>query len=194
MKKRIADLVSNTLNPFFMSLGIIGLVSFASAPGTVSALKWALLAVALSVLPVFLAIIYLVRKGKIDTIYTDARRQRTGIYLLAGLIAAAGGINLIYLGAPLMLRAAFLAGFSGAVIFTGITWWWKVSLHTAMVAAAVTILVILHGWLAVIAAVIVPLMAWARVASDHHSPAQTVTGAILGALVVILALYPFVSV
>ena len=192
MRKRIANLTSNILSPFLVSLAIILLISFESTSSTLDALKWALISLALSVLPVFLVIVYLVRNGRLDAIFTNVREQRTKIYLLVGLCASVNWIILIYLGAPSILVAAFAGGFSMAVIFMCINLWWKISLHTALVAASVTVMVMLYGWIAAVTVALVPLTAWARIELNYHSLAQVATGALLATLIVVVVLYPFV--
>ena len=191
-RKRIANLTSNILNPFVVSLVVILLLSFVSTPSTLDALKWALISMALSVLPVFLVIVYLVQTGRLDAVFTIVRGQRTQIYLLAGLCTVVGGIILIYLRAPSILVAAFTAGLSTIVIFMFINLWWKISLHTAFIAASVTILVMFYGWNAAITVALVPLTAWARVELEHHSLAQVATGALIAALITVAVFYPFV--
>jgi hypothetical protein len=191
MKKRIANLTSNILNPFLVSLAIIWLISFTATSSTVDAIKWALISIVLSLLPVFLALVYLTRHGKLDSIFTNVRRQRTRIYLLASLCALAGFIVLYYLRAPSLLVAAFTAGLSATVIFMCINLWWKISLHTAFIAASVTVLVILYGWIAAVSVALVPLTAWARIEQKHHSLAQAAAGALLASLVVVLVFYFF---
>ncbi len=192
MKKRIANLTSNILNPFLLCLAMIVLLSFVSASSTLDALKWALIAMALSVLPVFLVIIYLVRKSRLDAVFTNIREQRTKLYLLAGLCAIVSRITLAYLRAPSILVAAFTAGLSLTVIFMLVNLWWKISLHTALVAASATVLVMMYGWAAAVTVTLVPLTAWARIELEYHSLAQTATGALLAALIVVVVFYPLV--
>lgn len=191
MRKRIAGLTSNILNPFLVSLIIIVLLSFESASGISDALKWSFILAAISILPVFLAAVYLLRKGRLDGIFTAVRKQRTAIYVLSGVCAAVGYIILLFSKAPLMLRAAFATGLSGVVTFTVINLWWKISLHTALVAALVTVMVILYGWIATAGVVLVLLIAWARLALKQHSLAQVVAGAVLAALITVAAFYLF---
>lgn len=90
-----------------------------------------------------------------------------------------------------MLLAISVTGLSGAVVFMGINLWWKISLHTAFVAASVTVLVILFGPVAAIAIILLPLIIWARIELEHHSLAQAATGAILSASIVVLIFYLF---
>jgi len=191
VRKRIADLISNILNPFLVSLIIIVLLSFESASGISDALKWSLILAAISILPVFSAVVYLLRKGKLDGIFTAVRRQRTTIYVLSGVCAAVGYVILLISKAPLMLRAAFATGLSGVIAFTVINLWWKISLHTALVTALVTVMVILYGWIATAGLVLVLLIAWARLALRQHSLAQVVAGAVLAALITVAAFYLF---
>jgi len=190
MRTRIANLTSNILNPFWLSLAIILLLSFVSTPDTRDALKWALIAVVFSVLPVFLAIMYLVHKGSLDAVFTNARRQRTKVYLLAGLSAIVSCIILALLRAPSILVSAFATGLLTIVIFMCINLRWKISLHTALVAASVTVLVMLYGWMATATVALVPLTAWSRVELKRHSLAQAAIGAILATLIVVLVFYP----
>lgn len=147
----------------------------------------------LSVLPVFLVILYLVRTGRLDTIFTNARGQRTRIFLLASAFAVMGSIILAHLKAPPILVTGFIAGLSTAAIFMCINLWWKISLHTAFVAGSATVLVMLYGWIAAVTVALVPLTVWARVELKHHSLAQAATGALLAALIVVVvfSLVPF---
>jgi len=110
---------------------------------------------------------------------------------VAGVCAATGYATLLYFKAPLMLVAAFASGLCAAVIFLVINLWWKISLHTAFATALVTVAVILYGWIAIITAVLVPLIAWARIELKHHSPAQVFVGALLAILIVFTTFHLF---
>lgn len=191
VRQRVANLLSNVLSPFWVSLLIIVLLAFNSTSSPFDALKWVFIAVLLSVLPIFLVIFYLVRSGRLDAVFTNVREQRTKIYLLAGLCAIVGYIILRYLGAPKMLVATFTAGLLTTLVFMCINLWWKISLHTALVAGAVTLLVMLYGWIAMVPVVLVPLIGWARIELEYHSLAQVATGALLEALIVIVVFAVF---
>ena len=192
MRKRIASLTSVILHPILLMLVMLFLLSFVSAPSTLDAIRWALISVALSILPVMLSLVYLVRSGRLDSFFTIVRRQRTKVYLLAGVYAIVGCVILSYLGAPSILLAAFATGISTTLIFMFINLRWKISLHTALVGASVTVLVILYGWLALVTAALVPLTVWSRIELNHHSLAQATTGALLASLIAVTVFYPFV--
>ncbi|MFC2070045.1 hypothetical protein ACFLTB_02580 [Chloroflexota bacterium] len=189
-KKRIANLTSNVLNPFLLCLALIFLFSFISSASASEAMKWAGLSMAVSLLPVFLVIIYMIRNGKLDNFFISVRQQRTRIYLTGFLCASASCIVLSQLKAPPMLVAAFATGLSTVFIFTLINLWWKISIHTAIVAASATVLVLLYGWMAAASVALIPLAAWARIELEYHSLAQAISGALLAAVIVMVMFYP----
>ena len=191
MRERIANLTSNILNPFLVSLVLILLLSFKSTSSALDAVKWSLISIAVSILPVFGVIIYLVRSQKLESAFINVRKQRTKIYLLAGVCAGIGCIILPYLEAPKELMATFVAGLSAVVVFMCVNLLWKISLHTALVTASVTVLIILYGSIAAVTVVLVPLIAWSRIELKHHSLAQVTAGALLAALIVVVVFYLF---
>ena len=191
MRKRIANLTSNILNPFLVSLVLILLLSFKSTSSILDGVKWSLILIALSILPVFSFITYLVRSQRVEGFFVRIRKQRTKIYLLAGVCAGVAYVIFRCFEAPLVLVATCIVGLSAVVLFMGINLWWKISLHTAFVTALVTILIILYGSIAAIAIVLVALIAWARIELKHHSLAQVAAGALLAALIVVMVFYLF---
>ena len=168
-----------------MGTASILILSFESAAGVLDALKWALILISIGILPVLATAVYLVRKGKLDGIFTSIRQQRTRIYLLSGVCAGVDYAILHYSGAPLMLVATYAIGLSAVAIFTVINLWWKISLHTALMTALVTILVIVYGWIAMVAVVLVFLIGWARLVAKQHSPAQVAVAALLTTLILV---------
>ena len=191
MRERIASLTSNILNPFLVGLVLILLLSFKSTLSALDAVKWSLISVAASILPVFGVIIYLVRSQKLESTFINVRKQRTKIYLLAGVCAGVGCVILYYLEAPKELIATFVAGLSAVVVFMCVNFLWKISLHTALITASVTVLVILYGSIAAVTVVLVPLIAWSRIELKHHSLAQVAAGALFAAVIVVVVFYLF---
>ena len=184
-KKRAARLVSIVLSPFLISIVVVILISCKFSASSFDAFKWSAIALTLSILPVFLIIVYLVRKKKLLNIFIDVRRQRHKIYLLAGVCSAVSCVVLYYLGAPLMLVAVFVAGLISVVVFMSINLRWKISVHTAFAAGTVTMVILLYGAAGAIAAVLLPIIGWSRIELEHHSPAQVAMGALISALIVV---------
>ena len=191
MKKQIANLTSSILNPFLVSLVVIILISFRSTTSIFDAIKWSLILIAVSILPVFSVVLYLAHTEKLEGIFISTRRQRNKIYLLASVCAVIGCLILLFGEAPLVLVASFMAGLSAIIVFMGINLLWKISVHTAFVAASVTVLTILYGSIGALTIMLVPPIAWARIELEHHSLAQAVAGALLAPLIVLVVFYLF---
>jgi len=185
-KKRIATLTSNLMNPFFVSIIITVLICIRSTADAFDAVKWISISLALTILPVFLVIVYLVRKEKPENIFIDVHRQRHKIYLLSAVCVAVGCLVIYFLGAPLILVAAFVAGLVSVVVFMGINLLWKISVHTAFAAAGITMLIFLYGLPGLAAVVLLPLIGWSRTELEHHSPTQVAIGAVLAAVIVVV--------
>jgi membrane-associated phospholipid phosphatase len=185
MKERLSRLTSNILNPFLVSFIIIMLFAFKDTASTIDAIKWALISVVLSVLPVFVVVIYLVRCKKLNGIFINPREQRNGIYLLASVLGAVSCGVLWYFRAPKLLAVTFTAGLVAIVFFMAINYFWKISLHTAFMAAAVAVLIIVYGVAAAWTFILLPPVAWSRMELKQHSATQVMTGAILAAVIVV---------
>ena len=96
-RKRLAKLTSNILNPFLVSAIMMVLLSFSSTSSAFDAIRWSLLLIAVSVLPVFIAVVYLVNRKQLDGIFVSTQKQRYKIYLMASTCAVAGCVVLYYL-------------------------------------------------------------------------------------------------
>jgi len=142
-------------------------------------------------LPVYAVTIYLVRSKRIEGFFINIRQQRTKIYLLASVCAGIACTILRVLEAPPILIATSAAAFAAIVVFMAVNLWWKISIHTAFAASLVAILIILYGWIAAVAAVLVPTTAWARIELERHSLAQVISGALLATFIVVAIFYLF---
>jgi membrane-associated phospholipid phosphatase len=184
MKVRLARLISNILNPFLVSGVVLLMLAFKDTDTTAEAIKWAVISLALSVLPIFVLITSMVRQKKLDGLFVNPREQRNIIYVIASALGALGCGLLWYLKAPRLLSVTFTAGLISIIIFMVINYFWKISLHTAFTAASVAIIIMVYGVIAVWTIMLVPPVAWARIRLQQHSIAQVVTGGLLAATIV----------
>lgn len=103
-------------------------------------------------------------------------------YMGLAVGTAAVGLGLLWLlGAPHQLLWVVIAILVtlAVVAVTNAKWGW--SNHLAACAAGVSMLVVLLGPGALIAAVVLPAVAWARLAMNRHSVPELVAGAVIGA-------------
>ncbi len=191
MREKLAELTSNIINPFLLSFAVIILLVMKSAVSASEATKWALISIAISVLPVFIIVICLVRQKKLEGVFVNPRHQRNGIYLLASVIGAIACGVMWYFGAPRLLSVTFTAGLAAIVIFMIVNRFWKISLHTAFASASVTIITIVCGSIGALTILLLPPVAWSRIKLKQHSPAQVITGALLSAAIVVAVFWGF---
>jgi membrane-associated phospholipid phosphatase len=191
MKKHIASITSIVLNPFLVSMAVIFLLSFESTSRVAEGVKWSLILIGVTILPMFLVILYLAHTDRVTGIFIRIRQQRHQIYALATLCMVAGYLILYFLQAPLVLLAAIVATLSSVVIFMVINLQWKISLHTAFAAGSATVLALVYGAAGALAAIMVPPVAWSRIELEQHTVGQAIAGALLAALNVMVVFHFF---
>jgi membrane-associated phospholipid phosphatase len=185
MKERTARLITGVVNPFAVTTVVIALLAFQDTPDAARGALWTVVALALSVGPVFVLVAIRVRRHQMEGMFNNPRRQR---YLLYGAAVAIGviGFLVLWLGhGPDLLRVTFVAGVAALAVFMAVNFYWKISLHTAFIAGTATILVIVDGWYGALALVLLPAVAWSRLALGQHSLAQVTAGALTACAVIV---------
>lgn len=152
---------------------------------SVAAFGFAALHTLLMVLAPVAYLLLQLRRGRVSDLEIFRREERWRPYLatIAGAWLAWSAIR--FGGGPARLSGvAGVLALKAALIFV-VTLGWKISLHCATAAAAGALawklvgtpLPLLLGG---------PLMIWSRLLLRRHTPAQTIAGAIVGALVVLV--------
>jgi len=204
-----ATMVSYVVNPLIFPPLVYGLVLYHVGAPLVEVVWGA------SIGLFFLGLVPLVHvgwmrlRGEIGSLEIRDRRKRTEPFLGvlgAGLVAFGVVVQGDGVGHALL---AVLVGCHvlNTVLLFGITAWWKISVHCAALAGAVATLVfvrahipgllfgtgVMGGYILGGGGVLVPLLAWARVRSGAHTPAQAVAGTVLGGLAPYLELWWLVA-
>lgn len=145
---------------------------------------WGLLASALCGGVPALVIALGVRSGRLDSHHLVDRARRTGPLLTAVAAVVGTLVLLAVLDAPTLLVATVTAMLAALAVTVPITLRWKISFHAAVSAGTVVVFAHILPPLptAVVGALVVALICWARVRVTHHTPAQVLAGAAVGAL------------
>ncbi|WP_329498600.1 hypothetical protein [Kitasatospora herbaricolor] len=122
------------------------------------------------------------RKGQWEDRHVGRRQRRLVVIPFIMLSVLTSFAVMLWTGAPSDMTAMVLAMFAALVPIMVITVWWKVSVHTAVASGAVVCLAVALGpwWLLLYPLVVV--IGWSRVVLRDHTRAQTVVGALVGAL------------
>jgi hypothetical protein len=186
LRTRLANLISNGLSPLVISLLIIAILSFHTAESLADGFKWLFLVAGLVVLPVLAISLYLVKTGRMDSLFSNRRHQRHRIYVIGLFFDVVCIWMLTALNAPVIIIAGLVGGLASVVSFAFINLWWKISVHSSAAAAFVSVLFVLYGWWAVFALPLLPLMWWARVNLAQHTLSQVIAGSLLSTIIVLI--------
>lgn len=186
---RAARLVTEVTAPAVLVTGLTVVIGWHSAGG-VRGLAWGLLATVFAAGVPFAYILGGVRRGRLTDHHLGRREQRR-VPLLLGLASAAAGLALLAaLGAPRPVLALVAAGVVGLVVAVAVSHWWKMSIHSAVAAGTLVVLVLTFGPRLLPAVPLLALVGWSRVRLRDHTVAQVVVGALVGGLVAGLVYAP----
>jgi membrane-associated phospholipid phosphatase len=191
MKDIFAKITSNVFNPFVVAVILLVLFSLKAGNGVKGTITWFLITIAISVIPELLVVYLLVRLKKLDSFFSNPREQRTIVYILATVLGAVDCALLWHFKGPELLAVIFTAGLVGVIVFMAVNYFWKISLHTAFVAASVVALIVEYGANAAWAVLVVPLVGWSRIILKQHSLLQVITGGAVAVVIVIGVFWGF---
>ncbi|MGW9425555.1 hypothetical protein ACWGSU_30095 [Streptomyces koyangensis] len=183
-ERRSARLITEVLAPANLVIAILVAIGWHST-ASLSGIGWGLLAgLFCGGLPIAF-IIAGARRGHWTDKHVKVRSQRW-VPLSATLASVFVGTALLaLLDAPQEVLALVFAMIAGLLLTMLVTIWWKVSVHTAVASGVVSILAVATSLWALLGYAGVAAIAWSRASLRDHTPAQTVAGAVLGAVAAI---------
>lgn len=118
------------------------------------------------------------------------RREDRFLPLLVALVSGLVGIVILQQkGAPTLLTLFGFMLLANLGVITLITFFWKISLHTATSAGLITLLVIMSSVNLIWLYVFVVLSGWARVKLKDHSLTQVVAGALVAIILTFVLMW-----
>lgn len=188
----IALALTHILNPTYCLLPILVLVTYAGTQSWSEALKWTGLAAGMVVLPLLGFIHRQVRAGVYVDSQISVREQRHIVYALGAVCTTLYCAAVWTLDGPLELKATLIALFASGLVGMAVNFFLsKVSIHTGGLAGLITILVVMFGRNALPIILLVPLVAWSRVALGRHTIRQVVAGALMAVTVTTAVLHAY---
>lgn len=180
-ERRSARLITEVLAPANLVITILVVIGWHSTT-SLSGAGWGLLAgLFCGGLPIAF-IIAGARRGHWTDKHVKVRSQRW-IPLGATLASVLVGTALLaLLDAPQDVIALVFAMIAGLLLTMLVTIWWKVSVHTAVASGVVSILAVAVSPWTLLGYAVVAAIAWSRASLRDHTPAQTIAGAVLGAV------------
>jgi len=177
---RAAKVLSRLGNPMVLAVPCFFAVSCKATPRWRDRMRWWVLSCGLITMVPLIHIRWGVRTGRISDHDVSVREERFWPYMLQ--IATVGFTYALLraFGAPRLVIGLVESVSTAMVAITGVTLYWKMSMHVAGAAGTVTVLTLVYGKRALPLVALVPAVAWSRNILDHHTPAQALAGAALG--------------
>ncbi len=174
----VARAVSDLMSPAALAVPCISLCVWVSeAAGT----YWYGMAYFLLAIPLPLAyVIWLLKSGRVSDFHLPNRRDRRVPFALTIACALAAVALLPWFGAPRDFMAPMVTALLQTLVLFLVTLVWQISIHTSVTTGLVTFAVLALGSEAALLALLVPLVAWARLHLERHNMAQVVAGSLLG--------------
>ena len=182
----LARWISHVISPHIVGVVLTSVMAFeySNKPGEV--LLWLALLMPLIVTPPLVYLLWLVHIGKVPDIYMPERETRLWplTVVMVWLLVCLGLIR--YWQAPPMVELFVLATLVLVGVLSLVTLFWKISFHGATITAAATATVMMAGSSAWPVMLLVPLVGWARIRLERHTPRQVIFGSLIGALIALI--------
>lgn len=179
MKDYLALAISAFFSPYLIAFPLVVFLSFKVSPTPLTAFKWIFIALIFATLIPLGEILFRHHaKGGGYDLHLAIRKERPTLFMIALLSGFLGLFFLVFLGAPKVLITLGLSFLFLGLIVTVITLFWKISAHTAGVAAVLTAALLILGPKVFPLFLLIPLVGWARVERGKHNFYQVAGGAL----------------
>lgn len=176
MTQSVAKIISHLFSPFVVWPVFVGVLLLQTGLATSQQLS-VLGPVVLCefVLPIVWVMV-LKRTGKVtDWEVTNVKERRW--FFFGVLVCHALSLLVLYHWATPLAWSLRWLGLSLEIFGTGITWFWKISVHLAASSFVIVLVNILYGWQWWPLFLVLPLVMWSRVVRKRHTVMQTIAGA-----------------
>ena len=187
----ISFVLSAVFSPYLVSFLFISIVVFVQSSNLKQFLPWILISLFFIGLIPAVYTFWLLETKRISDLHISNHEERKIPFFVGALSALVGSVILLFMHAPNAILAVVFAYAINAIFVSAITWYWKISIHSAFFTASILILMLFFGvkfWPLFI--LWIPL-AWSRIHRKKHTPDQVLFGAVMAVLVTIIVFYFF---
>jgi membrane-associated phospholipid phosphatase len=184
----LGQLLSQVFHPIPVNIATFGVAGYFGVANHMMGLAWAGLCVVAAVLPPTLFYLVRLRQGVYGDEDISDRRQRNELYLVGFVWSLVITIVLAMIGAPRAILAVMLLALAMGLIGGVVNLFWKISVHSASIAALATVALLYSPSLGIALWLCALAVGWARVRTGNHTPMQVLAG-FLSAAIVVLAVF-----
>lgn len=173
---KTAKIISYIFDGSVISIPIFLTICLIVVENKIEAVSWAFICLLFGTIVPYLYIVLLYRRKEIDDMHIPRKEDRIKPMIVSSISYVACLFVLYILNGPLFLKSIFAVSAVSAVIFTVITYFWKISLHTSWITFVVITFNILFGRWMLLMIPLIPVIGWARVRIKKHTVNQVVFG------------------
>jgi membrane-associated phospholipid phosphatase len=176
---RVGRLLSQIFHPIVngsLSFLIVGALASDFVDQRLRGLGWALVCIALLVMPPTLFFYYRMRRGAFSDDDISLRQQRYGLYMFSLGSLVLTTLALYALSVPAIFLRLIGAALGILVVCMLVNFVWKISIHSATIATLATLTTRLLPPLGICLWVAAIAVGWARIRTGNHTLGQVLAG------------------
>ncbi|HEY9623941.1 MAG TPA: hypothetical protein V6C78_26525 [Crinalium sp.] len=140
---------------------------------------------------IILCLFIFIHFGLINSPDIPDRQQRSFPLIVAAIVLFTGFLTLLSVHASNLIQALMWCYATETMLVAIISYWWKISIHTASMACSLVALTYQFGAIVLPFYLLLPLIGKARLVLKKHTIAQTIMGALLGIVLTTIQLLFF---
>lgn len=192
MNKTNAQVISTVFNPVINPLITFSLLAWTDQQLNLAAkTEFAGIAALFACGLIILCLFIFIRLGLINSPDIPDRHQRSFPLIVAAIVLFTGFVALSFAHAPKLMQALMLCYATQTLIVAIISYWWKISIHTASMACSLVVLTYRFAAIVLPFYLLLLLVSQARIVLKRHTIAQTIAGALLGIVLTAIQLLSF---
>ena len=186
MSEKIARFITKVTNPITTGLFSSFLIIQKTNLTAQNKFLWFLVILILGFLPAFLYLYWQINRGKIIDWYLNTRADRYVLLLLSTFSSLAVFLAAFIFNTDKLIVSFTLTGFILNAAIYAITFFWKISVHTAAAAILALVLIFIYSSFFILTFFLVFLVGWARITLRRHTVAEAIGGVLLSTIVFLL--------
>ncbi len=188
---KVARTISYIFDGSFISIPIFLIICLMVVDNKMEAISWAFVCLLFGTVIPYLYVSLLYRKKEINDMHIPKKENRIKPLLVSCVSYTMCFVILYILNGPLFLKSIFAVSVVSTVIFTIITYFWKISLHSSWITFIVITFNILFGRWMLLMIPLIPVIGWARVRIKKHTINQVILGVGISTITSFLIYYNY---
>lgn len=182
----VGQLLSRVFHPIALNILMFLIVGFYAIESRATGIAWAMLCIALLVMPPTLFYYIRLRQGAYSDEDVSLRHQRNELYLFGSVTLLINMLILPLLHVPQPFMALLISALALGVTAGLINLFWKISVHAGSIAATAMVALLFSYGLGIALWLCALAVGWARWRTNNHTPLQVVAGFGLASAIVLV--------